>query len=619
MPEMSTSMLRRSFAAASIVTVGLAAGPAVGVAFATGSQVSPVFADANTAFATADGAATFAGVLNNAGQRVELPTAGSVEFDGPVAVTYNDCASDPTTGAPLNQACDPSGPGGATFGDSVQTVPGNYLHPATGSDIPLTATKDGTDANRLDLAVPNGTSIPDGVYTLHVEVCSGSCPDVDDGGADGAGYQPGAGSYNDFVDKPSTSTPFAFRVDSTPPTLTIDNTVPSTVDSSNVKSVPISGTTSADTKTVTVDIKSSAGGATRHYSISMPEALNNSAQAWSVSGGADLSQLLDGTLTITADGTDLAAPVGNKSSHGHGEATATSTLAAHASAPKSVTAKAGDSNATVRWARPSKNGGSTITGYKIVANDTTTKVSNTPVKVGCSGKCPTISKKVVKGLTNGDAYTFTVRAVTAAGPGAPGTSSAVTPIGHTSLTAKGNRSKIVYGHTVRLSGRLIDNGNGAGVKGRLTITPIFGKGKTGKPVKVMTDVFGLWHKRLVVRRSTRWRVSYPGTKGEKSARAYTSTRALANITRKRLKSSTVGKTVRLSGHVSPNESGHTVTVYRLLANGHKVKVGSGKLSKKSTWSITINVARGTHSYVAVVGKAKTVLGNHTRKFKLTRK
>ncbi|KQO16913.1 DUF4347 domain-containing protein [Acidovorax sp. Leaf78] len=86
-------------------------------------------------------------------------------------------------------------------------------------------------------------------------------------------------------------------------------------------------------------------------------------------------------------------------------------------APTSVVATAGDTQVSVAFVAPTNTGGTAITGYTVTAN---------PPDVAPVGGAS--SPIVVTGLTNGQAYTFTVTADNAAGTGAASAASnSVTP------------------------------------------------------------------------------------------------------------------------------------------------------------------------------------------------
>ena len=91
------------------------------------------------------------------------------------------------------------------------------------------------------------------------------------------------------------------------------------------------------------------------------------------------------------------------------------------SAPTEATASPATQQAQVSWVAPTNNGGGSITGYVV-----------TPY-VGASAQTPvefagTKTSAVVKGLSNGVSYTFTVAAINSAGAGAASVAtSAVTP------------------------------------------------------------------------------------------------------------------------------------------------------------------------------------------------
>lgn len=92
-------------------------------------------------------------------------------------------------------------------------------------------------------------------------------------------------------------------------------------------------------------------------------------------------------------------------------------------APTAASATAGDAQATVTFTVPASNGGSPITGYRVVSS---------PGNIEVSGSASPIT---ITGLTNGTSYTFTVFAINNIGeslPSAP--SNAVVPKGTPALS-----------------------------------------------------------------------------------------------------------------------------------------------------------------------------------------
>jgi M6 family metalloprotease-like protein/uncharacterized repeat protein (TIGR02543 family) len=95
---------------------------------------------------------------------------------------------------------------------------------------------------------------------------------------------------------------------------------------------------------------------------------------------------------------------------------AVSAFAAVPDAPAIVSAWYGRGGATVNFTPPASNGGSTITGYTVTSSSTSTNI----VKTGTGTSSPV----VVAGLTNGNAYTFTVTATNSDGVSLPSVPSA---------------------------------------------------------------------------------------------------------------------------------------------------------------------------------------------------
>jgi hypothetical protein len=116
--------------------------------------------------------------------------------------------------------------------------------------------------------------------------------------------------------------------------------------------------------------------------------------------------LLDGAKTVSLGGTFGISPF----------PLPTAPSATVPDSPTSVSAVAGDTDATVSFTAPVNNGGSDITGYTVTSD---------PDGITASGSSSPI---IVTGLTNGTSYTFTVVATNSIGNSASSDpSSAVTP------------------------------------------------------------------------------------------------------------------------------------------------------------------------------------------------
>ena len=121
------------------------------------------------------------------------------------------------------------------------------------------------------------------------------------------------------------------------------------------------------------------------------------------------------TVTGLTNGTSYTFQVRAVNQFGAGSFSAASNAvtpsAAAPAPPTAVTATAGAASATVAWTAPANDGGSPITGSQIEVRRGTTVVTTVSFANAATSQ-------VVTGLTNGTQYTFVVRAVNAAGPGA---------------------------------------------------------------------------------------------------------------------------------------------------------------------------------------------------------
>ncbi|MHB9119156.1 MAG: beta strand repeat-containing protein, partial [Burkholderiales bacterium] len=135
-----------------------------------------------------------------------------------------------------------------------------------------------------------------------------------------------------------------------------------------------------------------------------------------ITGGGALTFVTAGTCTINAD------QIGDASYLAASQVQQSFTVNAVApGAPTIGTATAGDTQATVTFSAPASNGGSAITGYTVTSSGgQTASASSSPI--------------TVTGLTNGTAYTFTVKATNGTTGAASAASNSVTPAASQTIT-----------------------------------------------------------------------------------------------------------------------------------------------------------------------------------------
>ena len=197
------------------------------------------------------------------------------------------------------------------------------------------------------------------------------------------------------------------------------------------------------------------------------------AQAATVAPAPATSALVSGltngtayTFVVTATNTVGTSPVSG--------ASPAVTPATVPGAPTAVTAAAGNGSATVSWSAPASNGGSAVTSYLVtpfigtVAQPTTTISGTPPVTTG-----------TVTGLTNGQAYTFTVTAVNAIGSSAPSVpSGSVTSVVPTLPGAPTGVVGVRGDGAVTVSWTAPVSNGGSGITG-YTVTPLSGRCAAG--------------------------------------------------------------------------------------------------------------------------------------------
>jgi len=150
----------------------------------------------------------------------------------------------------------------------------------------------------------------------------------------------------------------------------------------------------------------------------------------------DVRVVSDGEVTATVPaGVAGTADVTVTTPRGTDTATAAYTYytAHEASAPRDLTAVAGDAEVALRWAAPTDDGGSTVTGYVVQQRvDTSWRTVTTT----------SATTTTIAGLRNGTPTAFRVAAVTSAGTGTPTQAVSATPFVFAPIVTAGSRPLI---------------------------------------------------------------------------------------------------------------------------------------------------------------------------------
>jgi len=207
--------------------------------------------------------------------------------------------------------------------------------------------------------------------------------------------------------------------DSSSPSNAVTPTAPT------VPGAPTNVTASAGNAQATVSWMAPSNGGSTITAYTITPYIGSTAQpATTITGSPPATST---TVTGLTNGSTYTFTVAATNAVGTGPASSpsnavTPTAPTVPGAPTSVTAAAGNAQATVSWTAPS-NGGGTITAYTI-----TPYIGSTAQPATTIAGSPPPTSATVTGLTNGSTYTFTVAATNAVGTGpASSPSNPVTP------------------------------------------------------------------------------------------------------------------------------------------------------------------------------------------------
>ena len=569
---------------------------------------APVSADSVNA-----GSTTYNFANLTSGKTIKTPTSVTVFFNEPIRIDPVTDSSSGTSTSTLFQS-------EVCFNDINTGI--NCVNRREGS-LTLTPDKRG-----MIWTAPAGFSLPDSTFAVSAFGVSAECPDKT------------VANKNTWTcertDNPGPELA-RFNIDNSAPAvhvLGVNGSTNNGVNADNIKSTVISGTVDPDAASISLAIKSSGGGGTRIVpgpsgsgeSITItPPVQGQTLATWSTSG-LDLSTIPDGTLTIVATAVDGAGNKQAGASPSDPDAAIASPMQARPSAPQNFNAAAGNGQAVLVWSAPASTGAADrpITSYSLTYVDNSVPGSGTVAAPSPAGNA---TSAVVGGLQNGHTYTFHLAASNfdgskafQGGTGAVATKSA-TPKGNTAMSVTGPAHGVItYGQSFGLSGNLTYFGVGLGGK-PVTVTSVYYNGAHGPTYHATTDQNGHW---ALFGLKPGKKITYVATfAGDSAYNASSRTlsvavRALVKITRVRAASSSHSSPVTISGSVAPNFHGYRVYIYEVKSNGSLVKLGSARLSTKSTYSFVHTFTKGRHFVIAKFFGRAGLSTNQTGRVKIVR-
>lgn len=328
----------------------------------------------------------------------------------------------------------------------------------------------------------------------------------------------------------------------------------------------------------------------RHDGVGSPVTFTSNA---SDSGGLVTEHLFTGL--VNGKLYDVAVTATNDIGTGPA-ATTSGTPRTTAAAPTGVKAVSGDAKVTVSWTAPADDGGAAIADYVVTA----TPGSHTATTV--NGSTTHID---VTGLTNGTAYSFTVRAQNAAGDGASSTPVSSTPKFKTTLTIATNHKSVADGVKITLSGHL-SRSNASPITGAsVLLFRVPDVGKTQHIATIKTSSTGKWAYTSAPAHNYSYYVRYlgsPANAGTGSVKVRVTVAPAVHVTSPANNTkSSAASPLAVKGSVAPNKSGAKVSLYYVKASGELVRLATTTLTSSSTYAFSVKLGKGTWHLRVLIG------------------